>query len=193
MNNIDQNLDIALEVLSKNTSERLPLPKAFTQMAQQDQHEIAKFISEIIKQEDEAYAKLFESLAMMMKYVPNFILHQIIPKYVEPAIAAKITSNLNTKQVIGVASGLSVDYIGRTAIYMENKVAAEVLEGLKRKLASQVIEYAVKNHPADALDILAHSHDKVKKEAKTHFEEFELEIDSLTPSQLTVYRALCVQ
>lgn len=192
MNNNDQNVNNVLEMLAMSTSDQLSLPEAFTKLPQQDQQEIAGFISDIVKQEDEAYAKLFESLAMMMKYVPNFILHQIIPRYVEPAIAAKITCNLNTKQIVGVASGLSVDYIGETAIHMEDKVAAEVLEGLKRKLASQVIEYAVKNHPISALDILAHAPSKIRKEAQPHFKGFEIDVDSLTPTRQEVYRTVCV-
>ncbi|GLQ30455.1 hypothetical protein [Litoribrevibacter albus] len=187
MKNNNQN---AIEFLTNLSGQ--PIPEALGKLSSEDVEEVTEYISNIVEQEDAAYAKLFESLAMMMKYVPNFILHQIIPRYVEPAIAAKITRNLNTKQIVGVASGLSVEYISEASIHMEDKVAAAVLDGLKRKLASQVIEHTIKNHPVYALDILLHSHDRFKKEAKEHFKGFEIDPGTLSATRLETFKAVCV-
>lgn len=136
---------------------KVSLPEWIRSMKESDVAKLTTFISESVNKDDEGYEKLFESLAMMMKYVPNFILHSMIPKYIEPNIAAKITNKLTTKQVIGVASGLSVEYISATAVHMNNQLALSVLLGLKKKLAHQVLEHTVRTSPAAAYAILLHA------------------------------------
>lgn len=169
-----------------------PLPAALTDLNDQQWEAVADLVSEILEKEEAAYTKLFESLAMMMKYVPNFILHQIIPRYVEPAIAAKITHHLSSKQIIGVASGLDVEYISEASTHMNEQTAAKVLEGLKSKLASQVIEHAVLNYPLSVLDILPHTSPRFRKEATQHYQRIEIDHGQLCSRRMEIYQSLSI-
>ena len=176
---------------SKNTSHEQfkeitgeSLPNQLQDLPLEDVHALNLIIANALEKEENGYTRLFESLAVMMKYVPNFILHSMIPKYIEPNIAAKITGNLNTKQVAGVASGLSAAYIAEAATHMENQKAADVLHGLKRKLANQVLEHAINTSPILALDILIYAPEQLLKEASLHYQAQDIS-DGLNCSKRT--------
>lgn len=109
-----------------------------------------------MRRDEAGLDKLFVSMSMMMKFIPNFILHSLTPKYTEPSIAARITSKLTIKQSVGITAGLPSDYVGETSVYLAPRHAAEILEGLKKDKIKSIVEYMVVNHPLKALDITEH-------------------------------------
>lgn len=156
-------------------------PSLLSELTHQQVEDVRHLVDRIITRETNGHDKFYESMAMMMKYVPNFILHSIAPKYIEPAIAAKITSNLSLKQILGVTAGMPVEYVGDAAVNMDSSLSAAVLAGLKKKMATQVIEYLVSTHPLAMLDILAHSPSTVRTQASKLFNHNQLMSLGLSP------------
>ena len=131
-------------------------PTFFNTLSEQELSELKDYVETVVNKDEDGLDNLFESMSMMMKFIPNFILHAITPKYIEPSIAARITSKLTVKQALGVTSGLPIDYIGDTSSYLDSKLAAEILSGIKKNRVDQILAYLVINHPLKALDILEH-------------------------------------
>lgn len=138
-----------------------PTPTFFRELSEPQLDELRNYIECVVNRDQAGLDRLFESMSMMMKFIPNFILHSITPKYIEPSIAARITNKLTVKQALGVTTGLPIDYIGETAVYLESRHAAEILIGLKTSKIKQVIEYVIDKHPPKALDILEHVPDDI--------------------------------
>ncbi|WP_250656306.1 hypothetical protein [Alkalimarinus coralli] len=165
-------------------------PQFLSEFTHQQLDHLRHFVDSVITREEDGLNKLYESMAMMMKYVPNFILHSIAPKYIEPTIAARITSKLTIKQILGVTAGLPIEYIGDSAVNMDSALSAEVLAGLKKKTALQVIEYTSKAHPLAMLDILAHAQPSVRAHATRFFDIDQLEKAGLNPDRQKTITAL---
>jgi len=143
-----------LEYLIELTEDSIPT--FIRELPTHEQKELRGYIESIVKRDETGLDKLFESMSMMMKFIPNFILHSLTPKYIEPSIAARITNKLTVKQALGVTVGLPIEYIGETSIYLESQHAANILVGLKQKMVKPVLEYVNNKHPLKGLDILEH-------------------------------------
>ncbi len=145
-----------------------PAPAFLDTLSEAQLHELRVYIEAIVKRDEAGLDKLFESMSLMMKFIPNFILHSLTPKYTEPAIAARITNKLTIKQSVGVTAGLPVDYVAETSVYMKPHHAAEILEALKGEKIKAIVEYMIVKHPLKALDISEYLSEKTLK----HFAPF---------------------
>jgi len=150
MSSQQDNLNYLAELTETST------PYFFNELSEENLNELKEYVDIIVSKGETGLDKLFESMSMMMKFIPNFILHAITPKYIEPSIAARITSKLTVKQSLGVTSGLPVEYIGDTAAYLDSQHAADILSGIKKSRIEQIIDYVVDKHPLKALDIFEH-------------------------------------
>lgn len=160
MSNQQESLNYLNELTENST------PSFFHKLSEEELIELTNYVVSVVEKDNAGLDSLFESMSMMMKFIPNFILHAITPKYIAPSIAARITSKLNLKQTLGVTSGLPIEYIGDTAAYLDNPLAAEILSGIKQNRIPQVFEYMVKNHPYKALDIFEHVSEDLLKITK---------------------------
>jgi hypothetical protein len=141
-------------------------PSFLNELSEDNLNQLKVYVDVVIRKNEAGLDKLFESMSMMMKFIPNFILHAITPKYIEPSIAARITSKLTIKQSLGVTSGLPFDYIGDTAAYLDSQHAADILSGIKKNKIEQIIAYMVNKHPLKVLDICEHFSVDILKLAK---------------------------
>ena len=160
MSHQTSNLDYLIELTEDS------IPSFINTLSSNDVQELRDYIQSIVDRDEAGLDKLFESMSMMMKFIPNFILHSLTPKYIEPSIAARITNKLTVKQALGVTTGLPIEYIGETSAYMDSRHAAEILTGLKPKVLKPVIDYVFQHHPLKALDILEYVSDSVLSVAK---------------------------
>tara|TARA_R110001592_G_scaffold65203_2_gene200279 strand:+ start:3809 stop:4372 length:564 start_codon:yes stop_codon:yes gene_type:complete len=150
MSNKQDKLNYLAELTETST------PPFFDTLSEKELTELEVYVKSIVSKGEAGLDRLFESMSMMMKFIPNFILHAITPKYIEPSIAARITSKLTLKQALGVTTGLPIEYIGDTAAYLESQLAADILSGIKKNRAEQILAYLVNKHPLKTLDILEH-------------------------------------
>ncbi len=153
-----------IEFLEQLTDGDLP---EFIESLNADETElIHTWVSSILEKERAGLDSFFESMSQTFKYIPNFLIIKITNKYIEAPLAARITAKLPLKQAISIASGLSVDYVGEAAVYLENEYAALLLAALPKKQAKQIIEYLFNAHPLKVLDIFAYADAKLFKLAK---------------------------
>jgi len=160
MSSQQDNLNYLAELTETST------PSFFNELSEGHLNELRIYVDTVVNKNEAGLDKLFESMSMMMKFIPNFILHSITPKYIEPSIAARITSKLSVKQSLGVTSGLPVEYIGDTAAFLDSQHAADILSGIKKNKIEQIIAYVMSNHPLKALDIFEHVSIDILKIAK---------------------------
>ena len=180
MSHAQTNFDYLLELTET------PPPAFLSDLSEENLTQLHNFVETIIKQEEEGIDKLFESMSMMMKFIPNFILHSITPKYIEPSIAARITNKLTVKQALGVTSGLPIEYIGDTAAFLDSHHAGNILSGLKTNKIETVIEYVLNKHPLKALDIFEYVTDSMLKVAKPYVDSVCFDEGSLSTARRKV-------
>ena len=180
----NSNLDYLAELTE------IPTPAFIHALPTEQLAQLRQYVEAVVTQDEAGLDKLFESMSMMMKFIPNFILHSLTPKYIEPAIAARITRKLSLKQSLGVCTGLPVDYIAETSVYMQPQKAADIFEGLKKSKADAVAEYMVINHPAKALDILEHSSDEMIKISAQYIDSMQIDENSLSDKRNLMFTKL---
>jgi len=139
------------------------LPAFFDSLDEQETEQVRQFIDGVLEKERTGLDSLFESMSQTLKYIPNFILHALTVRYISPPVAARITVKLVLKQALSVADGLPPEFIGETAVYMENDFAAIFLEGLPKKKAKGIVDYLMQAHPLKLLDIFAHTNQNMFK------------------------------
>lgn len=184
MSHAQTNLDYLIELTEA------PPPAFFNDLSEENLTQLHNFVETIIKQDEEGLDKLFESMSLMMKFIPNFILHSITPKYIEPSIAARITNKLTVKQALGVTSGLPIEYIGDTAAFLDSHHAGNILSGLKTNKIENVIQYVLKKHPLKALDIFEYVTDSILKIAKPYVNSISFDEVSLSTARYEILRKI---
>lgn len=139
--------------------------------------ELSHLVNRVLEKERKGFDRFFESISQTLKYLPNFLVLAITNKYIEPPIAARITSKLPIKSAVQIAKGLSIDYICNTAIYMDESYAAELLSKLPNKTSKAIILALCESHPLRLLDILAFAEPDSLTRGAVQIESF----DSLKP------------
>ncbi len=143
------------------------LPAFIETLEPHDRHELRNYVESVMVRRDAGLDKLFESTSLVMKFIPNVILHSITCRYIDPPLAARIANKLTVRQAIGVTAGLPIEYIGETAAYLHNRHAVEILEGLKPELIAAVFEYLMSNYPLRGLDILEFASERTLRMASS--------------------------
>jgi hypothetical protein len=147
----EQNLE-ALERLCESE-----LDKSILALDDESFNAVSQLVNEVLDRERKGFDRFFESISQTLKYIPNFIVLAITNKYIDPPIAARITSKLPIKNAVQIAKGLSVSYITETAIYLDEAYAAELLAKLPKKTAIAIVSALNSSHPLRLLDILEHA------------------------------------
>lgn len=176
----------------KQTLERLEghaevvLPAFFYDLNKTDAKELDSWVAAVIARERAGLDKLFDAMTHTFKYIPNFILVAITNKYIEAPIAARITEKLSLKQAVAIATGLSVDYVGETALYLDRSFAAELLEALPKKQAKKIVEFLAQEHPMIVLDVFAYADDSLFRLVKPFPELEQLDYADLSDARKSV-------
>lgn len=131
-------------------------------------HALEQVVDGVLEKERAGFDRFFESMSQTLKYIPNFLVLAITNKYIDPPIAARITSKLPLKNAVAIAKGLSHGYISQTACYMDDRYAAELLAKLPKKQVRQVLEQMLCDHPLKMLDILAYADKPIVKLLSRH-------------------------
>lgn len=129
------------------------LPETLTGLSEDTLGEIRKLVDQIIYLQTAGVDKAFEMTGVTIKFIPGFLLYSLIKSYIEPSVAARITRVLEIKEVLRIASGLSLDYLGETLIYMQDELAAKTLLAMEDRKAADILYYVFEKKPLKILDI----------------------------------------
>jgi len=152
--------------------------------------EISILVELILDKERSGLDKFFDSISQTLKYIPNFITLTITNKYIDPAVAARITAKLALKQSVSIAKGLPASYIANTAVFMDNEAAAALLFSLPKKNIKLIMAEILQSHALKGLDILAHADNKILKFIQPPKVFFKLKEESLNERRLKVFESL---
>lgn len=139
------------------------LPEHVFKMEDKALQTLEVVVVSVLEKERAGFDRFFESMSQTLKYIPNFLVLAITNKYIDPPIAARITSKLPLKNAVAIAKGLSPEYISDTACYMDDRYAADLLAKLPKKQVKQVLEKVLRDHPLKMLDILSFADESVLK------------------------------
>ncbi len=160
-----------------------PLPESFEEMSLQQLKDVRAYLDDVMVQEREGLDKMFGSISHTLKYIPNFIIHAVTLKFIDPPVAARISNQLELKQAISVSSGLPPDYVAEAAHYMDSQLAAEILVGLPKRKSSRVFAEFVDRSPYRALDVLACLEDRWFHFFREQSVSFDVSEDQLSVSR----------
>ena len=144
-------------------SER-PLPEFMLNLPSGELSDLKDFVENVIFAETAGLDRFFKTVSISMAYIPNFVLHAVTKKYIDPPISAKITKAITLKQAVGVANGLPAEYVVEVAAHQDPETAAEIVENLKPKLRQAIMRLMPERHLLKGLDIAVHLSPKARAE-----------------------------
>ena len=147
-----------LETLSENE-----IPEFLADLTPPQLNQLRTYVQGVVDEQNAGMDKLFQSMAMAIKFIPNFFLIGIIKQFIEPAIAARIAVTLPLKESLSLAHSMEPDYLGETSVHLPTDLTLKITSGLKPRLQEQVLQYMAQKHPLRALDIAANMPEKTKK------------------------------
>lgn len=157
MSTRDDNLKYLVEQVEDD------VPVFFEQLTDDQLNDLSSFTRAVVAQHTAGLDRLFESAAAVVKLIPDFILQSMIPRYIDPPIAARISEKMNIKEVRSLAAGLSAEYAARTALYLNHRLAAEVLSGLSDRKAAAVLQLILSARPVIVLEMMEFLPEKTLK------------------------------
>ena len=149
MKSKDTNLQFIEKLLGED------LPESLHNLPEETRADIANIVKKSLEIANQGVDKAFEMTSVTIKFIPNFIILSLINSYIEPAIAARLVKVLTHRQVLDIASGLKKEYIGETLVYLEENIAADLLQKMKLLKAKEAIGIAFQKKPLKVLDIMS--------------------------------------
>jgi hypothetical protein len=131
------------------------LPHRFYQYKKDELRELVHYADNIVDFQNAGLDKLFESMSLTMKYIPNFVLISLTQRYLEPALAARITQKLTMKQITTVGNGLPADYLAEVSRYQEVQLSARIFEKLDQQHSLAILKVLCIKRPLKVLDLYA--------------------------------------
>lgn len=144
------------------------LPEIISGMSDEQFEAVFDLVESVLERERKGFDRFFESISQTLRYIPNFLVLAITNKYIDPPIAARITSKLPIKSAVQIAKGLSVEYVCETAVFMNERYSVELLARLPKKQAQDVIACLAEQHPLRVLDILEYADKSLLKSMVKH-------------------------
>ena len=132
------------------------LPKEIAEMSPENLHAVRLFVESFYNEKMKSIKKAISANEVTLKFIPNFILFQIIKKFLDPSAAALVAESISVSLITPIVSGLEPDYIAETAVFLNAERASEIFEKLEKRKLNQILEYLEMKKPMKVLDILHH-------------------------------------
>ena len=131
------------------------LPESFYHYKEAELKNIVSFADDVVAFQTAGLDKLFESMSLAMKYIPNFVLVSLTKRFLEAPLAARITQKITLRQAVTVGDALPADYLADVTIYQESHLSATILSKLCRPHALDILSILCKSNPLKILDMYA--------------------------------------
>lgn len=129
------------------------LPESFYRYKEAEIKHIVRFADDVVAFQTAGLDKLFESMSLAMKYIPNFVLVSLTKRFLEAPLAARITQKITVSQAVTVGDGLPADYLAEVTIYQEPHLSATILAKLCRPHALDILSILCQRNPLKVLDM----------------------------------------
>ncbi|MCB1191442.1 MAG: hypothetical protein H7A23_19565 [Leptospiraceae bacterium] len=135
------------------------IPHSIADLPPETIHEVRLFIEGFYNVKMEAVRKSIQANTVIIKYIPNFIIHYVIRSYIDPPVGAMIAESLEPSLFLNIVAGLEPQYIYESIVYLNAEKAAMILFRLNKRLSTKVFNLLLENKPNKLLDILLHVED----------------------------------
>jgi hypothetical protein len=176
---------IYLEELSGNE-----LPVSINNLSDDTLHQVRLFIEDLYEDKMKSLRKAIMANEITLKFIPNFIVFQIIKNFVDPLMAGMVAESLTLSLLVPIIKGLEPEYLAESAKTMNSEKAAEVLLVVEPKKLQKIIEILETKKPLKLLDILSHVPEKKLIEYKIKLRPNYFEDLHLSDHRKQVYQLL---
>lgn len=135
------------------------VPKAISNLPEETLHEIRLFIEGFYNVKMDAIRKSIQANTVIIKYIPNFIIHYVIRSFIDPPVGAMIAESLKPSLFLNIVAGLEPNYVYECVVFLNSERAAMILFRLNRRLADKVFDLLLENKPVKLIDILQYVED----------------------------------
>ena len=135
---------------------KAPVPEVLQQLQPQQQQEVHSWAKNLVDHETEGLDDLYNAIAMIVKYIPNFMVIPLMVEHIRPRIAAQVCIKMGIDQSTGYANDLPLEYFSEVSSYLDEMMMAQVLAKMKRSQVEKFIIMILKENPTRMLDIASH-------------------------------------
>ncbi|MCW8796780.1 MAG: hypothetical protein OQK67_06915 [Chlorobium sp.] len=140
-----------------------PMPDVLQELHPSQQRKVINYIDNLVSSKTDGLEELYHAIAMIVKYIPHFVVIPLMVEHIKPQIAAGVCIKMSVDQATGYANELPLEYFSKVSQHIENPLMAEILGKMKKHKAEKFIRYELQHLPAHMLDISRHL-DKQKLE-----------------------------
>ena len=135
---------------------KAPAPEVLLQLQPQQQQEVVTWAKNLVDRETEGLDDLYNAIAMIVKYIPNFMVIPLMVEHIRPRIAAEVCIKMGIDQSTGYANDLPLEYFSKVSSHLDEKMMAQILTKMKRSQVEKFIIMTLKQNPTRILDIGSH-------------------------------------
>lgn len=131
----------------------IPLPEELHNLQHFQQESLASYVRDVVNSKTDGFEELFHAIAMIVKYIPHFMVIPLMVEHIRPQIAAGVCRKMGVDQATGYANDLPLEYFSEVSRHLGNDLVAELLGKMKKHHAVKFIHYELQHHLAHMLDI----------------------------------------
>jgi hypothetical protein len=132
------------------------LPDCVSELPPETLHSLKEFIDEFYEAKMSSVRKAFQANELTLKFMPNFLVYQVIKNFLDPSVAALVAESISVPTIAPIISSLDVEYIANSTIFINSQRAAEILLRLDKRKVKLILESLLKKKPLKVLDIMHH-------------------------------------
>ncbi len=136
------------------------LPDRFYSCSEKELQDLVRYANEVVAYQNAGLDKLFESVQLTLKYIPNFVIVSMCKRFLEPPLGARITQKLEMKQVVSIGNQLPATYLAEVSAYQEPRLSADILANLKQQHANRIIRLMCERYPYKVLEVFEYLTDQ---------------------------------
>ncbi|ASQ91619.1 hypothetical protein CHL67_04180 [Prosthecochloris sp. GSB1] len=137
-----------------------PVPEVLRELQPAEQKKVVSYIEHVVHKKTDGLEELYQAIAMIVKYIPHFVVIPLMVEHIRPPIAAGVCRKMGVDQATGYANDLPVAYFSEVSKHLDDKLVAEIMDKMKKHPAERFIHYELQHHLLHMLDIAAHAKGK---------------------------------
>ncbi len=134
----------------------MPVPEALHQLPNHQKQEVVSWAQNLVSHHTDGLDDLYNAIAMIVKFIPNFMVIPLMVEHIRPRIAAGVCIKMGVDQATGYANDLPLEYFSEVSHHLDVVTMARILEKMKKQQAEKFIQYEFRQNQTRMLDIGKH-------------------------------------
>ncbi len=146
----------------------IPVPEALRELEPAQQKQVFAYIENSVRSKTDGLDELYQAIAMIVKYIPHFVVIPLMVEHIRPAIAAGVCRKMSVDQATGYANDLPLEYFSEVSKNLDDPLMARIIGKMKKHRAEKFIHYELQHHLLHMLDIAGHFDQKMLEVIARH-------------------------